>query len=91
VLEVRCGLISITVIAGDSFKFKKRCQLFVGADDEPLTVVAVRVCREKDATSRINVRWTAPRPTDALRLIPWFPLPLTREKRFRTNSDTRTA
>jgi len=36
----RRGLISITVIARDSFEFKKRCQLFVGSDDEPLSVAA---------------------------------------------------
>ena len=30
-------------MACDSFKFKKRCQLFVGPDDEPPSVVAMRV------------------------------------------------
>src|SRR5437867_5628321 len=43
----RCGLISITVIACDPFKFEKRCQLFVGSNDEPLSVIAVRICCEK--------------------------------------------
>src|SRR2546428_10194664 len=28
----RCGLISITVIAGDSFEFERRCQFFVGTN-----------------------------------------------------------
>jgi len=28
----RCGLISITVILRDSFKFEKLCQLFVGTE-----------------------------------------------------------
>jgi len=51
----RCGLISMTVIACDQFKLKKGCQLFVGADDEPVSVAAMRVCCEKHATSRINV------------------------------------
>jgi len=54
--------------------FYVRIQLFVGADDESLSVVAVRVCCEKHATSRINVRWTAPSPTrrsrDWQRLFP---------------------
>jgi len=46
----------MTVITRDSFEFKKRCHLFVGTDDESLTVVSVRVRREKHATNRINVR-----------------------------------
>ncbi|PYK40421.1 MAG: hypothetical protein DME49_00510 [Verrucomicrobia bacterium] len=61
--EFRCGLISITVILRDSFKFEKGCQLFVGVNDESFSVVAVRVCCEKPATSRINLRCTALRPT----------------------------
>jgi hypothetical protein len=39
-----CGLISMSVIARDSFKFKKRCQFFVGTHNEPFSVVAMRVC-----------------------------------------------
>jgi hypothetical protein len=50
------GLISITVIVCDSFKFEKRCQLFIGADDEPLSVVSVPICGQKHATSGINLR-----------------------------------
>jgi hypothetical protein len=43
------------VIACDSFKLKKRRQTFVGTNDESLSAVAVSVCREKHATSRITV------------------------------------
>ena len=43
---LRSGWTSITIIASHSFEFEKRCQLFVGSDDESLSVVAVRVCRE---------------------------------------------
>ena len=39
-----------------TFEFEKRRQLFVGTNDKPLSVVAVRVCREKHATSQVNVR-----------------------------------
>jgi hypothetical protein len=39
-----------------SFEFKKRRQLFIGTDDDALSVTAVRVCCENLATSRINVR-----------------------------------
>ena len=53
---LRYGLISITVIASDCFEFKKRGQLFVGTNDEPLSIIAVRVCCEKHAASRINLR-----------------------------------
>jgi hypothetical protein len=35
------------------FKFEKRRQLLVGGNDESLSVAAMRVCREKRATSRI--------------------------------------
>ena len=42
--------------AGENcFKLEKRCQLFVGPDDEPVSVAAMRVCCEKHATSQINV------------------------------------
>ena len=40
----------------DSFEFEKRCQLFVGSNDESLSVVAVCIYSEKDATGRINLR-----------------------------------
>jgi hypothetical protein len=53
---LRCGLTSITVIVRDSFEFEECCQLFVGSNDESLSVVALRVCCEKHATSQINVR-----------------------------------
>ncbi len=42
----RCGLISINVITRDSFEFEKRCQLFVRRNDEPLSVVAMRISNE---------------------------------------------
>ena len=41
--DVGCGLISVTVIACDSFKFQKRRQFFIATNDKPLSVVAVRV------------------------------------------------
>jgi hypothetical protein len=34
----------MSVIARDSFKFKKRSQLLIRSHNEPLSVVAVRVC-----------------------------------------------
>jgi hypothetical protein len=40
-----------TAIARDSFEFKKRCQLFIGSNDESLPIVAVRICCEKHAIS----------------------------------------
>ena len=52
---LRSGWTSITVVANHSFEFEKPCQLFVGSNDESLSVVAVRVRREKHATSRTNV------------------------------------
>jgi hypothetical protein len=36
----RCGLISITVIVCDFFKFNKRRQLFIGVHNETLSVAA---------------------------------------------------
>jgi hypothetical protein len=37
-----------------AFEFKKRCQLFVGGDDEPLSVVAVCICNEDRSTVRTH-------------------------------------
>jgi len=58
----RCGLIPITVIARDSFNFEKRCEFFVGTDDESLSIVAVRVCCEKRSspTHKIDIGRTMP-------------------------------
>jgi len=39
----RCGLISISVIACESFKLDKRGQLFIRTHNETLSVVAMRV------------------------------------------------
>jgi hypothetical protein len=36
-----CGLTSISVIAGEWFKFEKRSQLFLGTSNKTLSVVAV--------------------------------------------------
>jgi hypothetical protein len=44
-----------------TFKFEKRCQLLVGTNDKPLSVVAVGVCREKHATSRFSNVSRAPK------------------------------
>jgi hypothetical protein len=49
-----CGLISITVMACDSFKFKKRGQLFFRTPNVTLSVVAVRVSNEDCARVGIN-------------------------------------
>jgi hypothetical protein len=44
------------IICRLTFEFKKRGQLFVGTNDESLSIVAVCVCREKHAASRISLR-----------------------------------
>ncbi len=61
-LSLRRGLISITVIARDQFKFKKGCQLFVGSNDESFSVAAVRVSCEKRSspTHKIDIGRTLP-------------------------------
>jgi hypothetical protein len=40
--------------ARDSLKFEKRCQFFVGGDDESLSVVAVCVCNPNRSPARIH-------------------------------------
>ncbi len=53
---LQCDLTSITVIARDSFEFKKHCHLSSALTMNLFPSLAVRVCCEKHATSRINLR-----------------------------------
>jgi len=49
-----CGLISMSVIARDSFEFQKRSQLFIRTHNETLSVVAMRVSNPDCSPVRIK-------------------------------------
>jgi hypothetical protein len=56
---LQCDLTSITVIARDSFEFKKHCQLFVSTDDEPLSIAGgarlLRKTRDQSNQFEMNI------------------------------------
>jgi hypothetical protein len=51
------------ILASRRFHFHKRSQLFIGAHNEPLSVIAVRISNEDNLTAGINRGDTAPTPT----------------------------
>jgi hypothetical protein len=50
-------------------KFEKRCQFFVGGDDEPLSVVAVRICNEDRSPLGIQSCNTALTPSGFAEIV----------------------
>jgi len=49
--------------ANRRFEFQKGAEFVVWQNNESATISRVCVCGEKHATTRINLRWTAPTPT----------------------------
>ena len=57
------------VIPGDSLKFEKRSQFFVGGDDESLSVVAVSISNEDRLSVGINRCYAVPTPTGFAEIV----------------------